>query len=118
MPEEETIKMESPPTAEIVRPQTSVSFYVNGTRLAMSFADIRMYLLDMGPPLSPGPLPLNSSEPQQQLGVRVACEYGCLIFTPEFLKILARALNAAVDQYEAQFGKIRDKPIEPPPQNK
>lgn len=118
MSEEKTTKPQHPATMQVLRPPNQPSFYINGMRLAMSFADIRMYLLDINPALSES-APLDRGGPPQQASGQVAIELGCLICTPEFAKVFAHSLNAAIDTYESQFGKIREKPTEaPPPESK
>ena len=114
MPEEEIAKLERPATMQVLRPPNQPSIYVNGMRIAISFADIRMYLLDIAPQLSESG-PLSQNAPPQQVSAQVAIELGCLICTPEFVKVFARSLNETIDGYESRFGKIREKPTEASP---
>ena len=91
----------------IIRAPDFLSFYANAARVATSFADTRIYFYE--------------SVPEQPLGLEVVpettkvqhwIERACIVVTPEYLKILAKALTKAVDTYQSTFGLIREKPPE------
>ncbi len=90
----------------ISRSPDFVSFYANASRIAMSFADIRMYFYETIPEqpesLATGPIPTT--------GTQTWLERAAVTIAPEYLKILAEALADAVKQYEETFGQIRKKP--------
>jgi hypothetical protein len=78
------------------------TMYINAVGLAMGTLDVRLFVGEMLPS------PDGKSAIQTQ---RI-----CLILTPEYLKVLAKALTEATKAYEAQFGQLRD--VSRPPESK
>ena len=69
--------------------------YVNTTRIASSFFDIQMHLGET----------IQTSSSEELTRARVI-----VVMTPEHAKALADLLMKTLDDYEAQFGKLRRLP--------
>lgn len=72
-----------------------IQIYANGFQISIGPLDVRMTLIET--------VPVGQSEIQDR-------QIAAVIMTPETLKLLADNIHRYVEQYEKQFGKIRDVP--------
>jgi glutaminase len=73
--------------------------YFNHCRFTTSFADLRIFL---------GQNTLSAA------GKFVIREELCVVFSPEFAKVISDVLITSIGMYESKFGKIRPRPDQPP----
>lgn len=91
--------------------------YANNIRLAMSFADVRIFfgeaLPSAMPTAPPGEAVHVSANPQ-------SVDRVCIIISPDLIPTLASGLAKATELYQAQFGPLRKPPhsLPQPPEQK
>lgn len=81
--------------------------YTNSIRMALSFADLRLFVgeaLPSGPPQPAGSAPLLSTSAVDQVD-RV-----CIVVSPDLVPQIIRGLESAVDAYQKAFGPLRTLP--------
>ncbi len=84
--------------------------YSNNIRLAISFADFRLFVgeaLPTGPPRQPGDLGAPSGTPPEQVD-RV-----CIVLSPDLVPQVIAGLETAIKAYENTFGPLRKLPQVP-----
>lgn len=83
--------------------------YANSLRLGMAFSDIKMYF---GEAIPIGGIPEGTPGPPAPVISR-HIDRVCVVMSPDLIPTLIDGLVRAVQQYQAQFGQLRQMP--PPP---
>jgi hypothetical protein len=84
------------------------TIYCNLATAALSYSDIRIYLLEQ----SPSELLLNPTGNQLVEKPPLNESKCCLVLSPEFAASLAKVLTDTITQYERVFGSLRPQPTQ------
>jgi hypothetical protein len=78
------------------------TLYVSSVRMAISFTDVRLYLGENVP----------TNEPDSGNGplTQKVIDKLCVVFTPDVLPSIVKGLVTAVEQYQKNFGPLREQP--------
>lgn len=87
-----------PVSREVTRKDSFTSFYANDIQVQTSPWDMRLVFGELGDPI-PGPIPT----------LRVI-QLGELRMSPQFAKKMVQVMNAQLEAYERNFGKIPEIP--------
>jgi hypothetical protein len=81
--------------------------YTNSVRLALSFADFRLF---MGEALPSGPIQPAGNPPVLSATAVDQVDRVCIVISPDIIPQLIKGLETAVDAYQKAFGPLRTLP--------